>query len=240
MRKDGMTAKRKIQIITDTVMTVLLPILMAYELVGQAAHEWIGIGMFALFILHNVLNRKWYTSLFKGRYTSVRTFITVIDLLLLVVMVSLMVSGIMLSRHAFAFLSLNNGASFARILHLLASYWGFALMSVHLGSHWNMLMGMARKIFPCFKASTLRKTILRVICVLGSLYGGYSFIQRGIGSYMLLQNQFVFFDFSEPLIFFLIDYLAVMWLFAAIGHYIMALFQYLSKIRRSKKDISNS
>lgn len=42
-----MTAKRKVQVAVDLFMTALLPILMSYELVGQATHEWAGVVMFA-------------------------------------------------------------------------------------------------------------------------------------------------------------------------------------------------
>lgn len=51
-------------------------------------------------------------------------------------------------------------------------------------------------------------------------YGIYAFIKREIGSYMLLKNQFVFFDFGEPLVMFLLDYIAIMGLFAVVGHYL--------------------
>ena len=37
---------------------------------------------------------------------------------------------------------------------------------------------------------------------------------------MLFRNQFVFFDFEELLIFFYLDYIAVMALFIFIGNYI--------------------
>ena len=47
------------KVTVDVVMTVLLMLLMAFELIGRAAHEWIGIAMFALFILHHILNRRW-------------------------------------------------------------------------------------------------------------------------------------------------------------------------------------
>lgn len=36
---------------------------------------------------------------------------------------------------------------------------------------------------------------------------------------MALQNQFVFFDFSEPLALFFADYLCIMALFVWLGHY---------------------
>ena len=37
-------------------MLILLPLLMAYSLIGESIHEWLGITMFAVFILHHIIN----------------------------------------------------------------------------------------------------------------------------------------------------------------------------------------
>ncbi len=65
-----------------------------------------------------------------------------------------------------------------------------------------------------------------------TLYGVYAFVRRQIGSYMFLQNQFVFFDFGEPRIFFFMDYLAVMCLFAVCGYYAVGGAALLEKRRK--------
>ena len=44
--------------IVDAAMTVLLLFLMAYQVTGEMAHEWIGMGMMVLVIVHQILNRK--------------------------------------------------------------------------------------------------------------------------------------------------------------------------------------
>lgn len=41
-----MTAKRKLKITTDMLMIIMLPFLMAYQLIGEAVHEWIGTAQF--------------------------------------------------------------------------------------------------------------------------------------------------------------------------------------------------
>jgi len=41
---------------------------MAYQVTGEVLHEWIGMGMTALVIIHQILNRKWYGAIFKGKY----------------------------------------------------------------------------------------------------------------------------------------------------------------------------
>lgn len=47
--------KKYRKLIVDAAMSVLLLLLMAYELIGAAVHEWLGIAMFVLVILHHVL-----------------------------------------------------------------------------------------------------------------------------------------------------------------------------------------
>ena len=51
-------------------MTLGLLFLMGYHLWGDTAHEWVGAGLFLLFILHHVLNWRWWTGLFKRKYTA--------------------------------------------------------------------------------------------------------------------------------------------------------------------------
>lgn len=49
--------KKKVKMLVDLLMTVLLFFLMARQLTGDAVHERLGAGMFLLWILHHVLNR---------------------------------------------------------------------------------------------------------------------------------------------------------------------------------------
>ena len=213
-------------------MTVALLFLMTYELIGQAIHEWIGVAIFILFIVHHILNRKWSTHLLKGKYTLYRMMQTVLVFGVLAAMIGAMVSGIILSRHVFSFLPINGGRSLARSIHMLSAYWGLVLMSLHLGFHWSMMMGMARKLVK--KQSSWRTWILRLAAFLIAGFGLWAFVKRQIGSYMLLRNQFVFFDFDEPLVVFLADYIAIMGLFVMIGHYFS---EGLRRIVKKRKEI---
>lgn len=206
------------KICVDIGMTVALLMLMAYSLIGEAAHEWIGCTMFVLFIVHHILNIQWCKNLFKGKYTAFRTAQTLLVVLMLCCMIGSMVSGIVLSHHVFAALPIEGGSSWARTLHMLCGYWGFVIMSLHLGFHWNMMMGMGRKMVK--KPSVTRTWIFRGIAIAIAVYGAYAFHIRQLGEYLFLKTPFVFFDFEEPLIFFFLDYLAVMGLFVCVGHYL--------------------
>ncbi len=59
-------------------------------------------------------------------------------------------------------------------------------------------------------------------------YCAYAFVKRDIGDYMLLKSQFVFFNFEEPLILFLLDYLFIMGTFVWVGHYLRIALQRIS------------
>ncbi len=220
-----MNPKTICKIAIDFFLTVGLVLLMPYELLGQAAHEWIGTAMFLLCIMHHILNWNWISHLTKGQYTAYRILQTTITALVFLSMVGLMISGVILSRHVFGFLSINDGLSFARILHMLCAFWGFVLMSVHIGLHSSMLMGVTRKALHLYKQSMPHLRFLRTTALLIAAYGIYAFFQRQIGSYLFLQNQFVFFDFNEPLAAFFVDYLAIMGLFAGIGYYVSKLLR---------------
>ena len=231
-----MKSKTICKIVIDIIMTVLLLVLMAYQFVGQKAHEWLGASMFSLFIAHNILNFRWYGSLFKGKYTPYRILQTVLNLLLLALMSGQMVSGMMMSRHVFAFLPIRGAMSFARTLHMLGAYWGFALMSVHLGLHLNMIMGMARKATGIVLNSVFSKILPGAIAALISAYGIYALIKHDISSYLFLNSQFVFFDYEQSAVSFFAEYLAIMGLFVFASHYAAKLIQKCSSKQKQREE----
>jgi len=203
-------------------MAVALLFLMSYALISEEVHEWMGVVIFVLVIVHNLLNITWYRSLLKGKYTPFRIFWLILDLSIILAIIGLMVSGIIMSRYLFTFLPVKGGKSFARTLHMISAYWGFILMSFHARLHTNMMLAAIRKAAGITKPSKIRMIVLRIMAALICAYGVYAFIQRQIGSYMLLQTMFVFFDFNEPLVFFFIDYIAIMGMFTCVGHYFSA------------------
>ena len=77
----------KVRMIIDILMTMLLPVLMAYSLVGEQAHEILGVLMFGFFVVHHVINRKWWTGLFRGKYNAVRILSTAVNIFLAVFMI---------------------------------------------------------------------------------------------------------------------------------------------------------
>ena len=218
-----MKPKQIAKIVTDILMTIIQLLMMARSLVGEAAHEWLGIGLFTLFILHHVLNSVWCRNLHKMKYTPFRILQTTLVVLALFSMLGSMISGIVLSRYALAFLPIMGGQSWARIVHMLCAYWGFTIISLHLGLHWNMMLSMVKK------PSTVLKRVALGFGFLIAGYGLFTFFKREIGSYMLLKTQFAYFDLDEPLTSFLLDYVAVMGLFVFLGHYLAGAAKKISR-----------
>lgn len=219
------------KIVIDMIMTVLLLFLMARQLTGDSAHEWLGAGMLILWIAHHILNRSWYSHLFKGKYTPVRTFQTVINFAVLLFMLGLMVSGIILSREVFAFLPISGGIALARPLHVLSAFWGFVLMALHLGLHGNMILGMVRKAVGPVSSQPLR-ILLCIVSATVAGYGFYAFLKNQFLSYMFLTSSFVFFDFERPVLLFFTEYIAIMGLFIFLAHYASKWIQKLAGRRK--------
>ena len=228
--------KKKSKLAVDILMTLTLLFLMGYQLWGETAHEWAGAFMLVLFLAHHVLNAAWHRNLFRGKYTRVRILTSAVDLVLFVVMICLMVSGITMSRHVFAFLPINGGMGTARLVHMAACYWGFVLMAFHLGLHWGMMLARFWQMFGMDRSCGIRCTVLRIAGVLIAGYGLYVFVTRDLAAYMFLRTQFVFLDYNESLISFYIDYLAMTGLFIWIAHYLsMILLRPGRKIPSVKK-----
>lgn len=218
-----MKAKLKMKIFIDILMTFGLLFVSGYQFWGETLHEWIGAGMFVLFIVHHLLNLNWYRNAWKGRYSSFRVFQLVINAGLLVVMGMQMYSGVVLSRHVFSFLPIESGLSLARRLHILGAYWGVLLMSLHLGLHWNMVMGIMKKQLRFKEKSRIRTAVGILLGGCIAVYGVAAFIRRDFLTYLFLKSEFVFLDYSEPVILFYLDYLALMGMCIFIGHYIAKL-----------------
>lgn len=201
------------------MMTAALYACMAYMLVGEEAHEWIGSGLALLFILHNALNRKWYAALLTGRYTPLRAFQAAVNLLCLASMAAAAVSGAAMSRYIYDIPFLSGGASLARTVHMLAAYWGYCFISLHLGLHWSMMLGMMKNAAAPQRAPRWITPLLRTAGAAAALLGAHALMRHSLLDYMFLRNQFVFFDTERPLCLFFLDYAAIMALWAWLAHY---------------------
>lgn len=180
-------SKNRIRKAVDVCMTVILLLLMAYQVTGEALHEWLGVIVTILVIVHQILNRKWYASLLKGKYNLYRIMTAVIDVLLIVSFLLTAVCGMAMSSYAVPFFYGMVPVSFARRMHLSLSHWAFVLMGIHLGLHIPaMTAGM--------KLSGRARGILAWIAAALSGYGFYLFLSKGMLNYLFFRVSFAFYD----------------------------------------------
>ena len=206
--------------VIDILMSVILIPLMAYQVTGEEMHEWIGIVMVSFVIIHQVLNRKWYASLFKGNYMPFRMLSIIINILLLISFALTAISGISMSNHAVPFLYNLVNVNIARVMHLAFSYWAFILMGLHIGMHVNVMTT---------KMQNNVKSVLAIIFTLISGYGFYLFLKSGILNYITFKTHFAFLDYEKaaPLVY--LENIIMIILFAFVGHNVSNIIRDIDK-----------
>jgi hypothetical protein len=197
-------------------MTILLLCAYAYRVIGDAAHEWIGVSIFVVCIAHNVLNWKWYKNIFKGTYNLRRSLLTAINLLLVLAMATLIITGLLHSRTVLAFLHLPGGMAL-RMIHTTAAYWGLPLIGVHLGLHWGMIMNAFRKMAKTNSKNRTQKIIMRILAFTLAAFGVWSSFDRDMFSKLFLGFSFDYWPEKRPAILFFAVMLSIMavYIFAA-------------------------
>lgn len=168
--------KKYIRILTDIIMLVSFLYLMSYHPgMGLRLHAVFGIALCVLFILHHLLNVKWYAVLLKGRYRLYRILLTVSDFLLLFAMLAIMLSSLMISGLALP-VSFLPVVFYWRDIHVISTTWGFVLMAFHLGIHLHVfLFKMEKKMSATIFGYVV---YLAEVLVLGA--GIHGFLQSGL------------------------------------------------------------
>ena len=207
-----MIANRKniIKKAVDICMTVLLPCLMAYQVTGETLHEWGGIAMTVLLIIHHILNFRWYRSLFKGKYNAYRTVSVIVNTLLLASIALTALCGMAMSSHAVPFLYGMFPVSFARQFHLAMSFWSFIFMGLHLGLHIPAMTAG-------FRWNGGIRTGAAAAFALVSGVGFWLFIKNGIPDYIFFRTPFAFLDYEKAAALVFLENLAILISFAFLG-----------------------
>ncbi len=200
----------------DVCMTVLLLCLMAYQVTGEVLHEWIGICMTILVITHQILNRKWYGAVFKGKYNAYRIVTTAVNIVLLLSFALTAFCGMSMSGHAVPFLYGMTKVSFARRMHLSMSHWAFVLMGLHLGMHIPVM-------FARLKLTGRLKTALSVIFCIAAGIGLFLFIRNGMPDYLFFRVPFAFLDYEKTGILVFLENILMLSFWVFIGTEVAAL-----------------
>ena len=230
--------------IVDVCMTVLILCLMAYQVTGEVLHEWIGIGMTVLVVIHQILNRKWYGAVFipkragktaggrfdrKGKYNPYRLISTIINVTLLLSFALTAFCGMSMSGHAVPFLYGMTKVSFARRMHLSMSHWAFVLMGLHLGMHIPVMIAR-------LKLTDRMKMILSVVFCLAAGVGLCLFIRSGMPDYLFFRVPFAFLDYEKAGVLVFLENVLMLLFWAFIGTEAAALCRNAQMKTENKKN----
>ena len=224
-----MKTKQITKYVVDIVMTLALLCLMAYQVTGETLHEWIGIGMTVILIVHHILNIKWYGALFKGKYNAYRIISTVTNTLLLASIALTAFCGMSMSNHAVPFLYGMSDMVFARTTHLALSFWSFILMGFHLGLH-----------LPTITAKMKPNKAVKIVCTAAFTalagVGLWMFIKNGIPDYIFFKTHFVFLDYEKAAALVFLENLAIEFFFAFLGANVVRFIRSLNRKTEPKKN----
>ena len=223
-----MKAKKVVRYVVNTVMTLALLCLMAYQVTGDALHEWIGIGMTVILIVHHILNIKWYGALFKGKYNAYRILSTLTNTLMLASIALTAFCGMSMSAHAVPFLYGMADMTFVRTVHLALSFWSFILMGFHLGLH-----------LPTITAKAKPNKAVKIVCTAAFTalagIGLWLFIKNGIPGYLFFRTHFAFFDYGKAAVLVFLENLAELFFFVFLAANAV---RFLRALNRKKESYS--
>jgi len=143
--------KSRIKIILDIFLTIVFLLLMDPRSVGSIAiHEWAGLGICVFFILHKALSWAWIKSVTKSFFSKTPARVRlnyVLDILLLVGMTAIILSGMKIAKTIdFSWLPVGGNGMVWRFLHLSGSVLTLAVVGIHVGLHWSWIGSTARSI----------------------------------------------------------------------------------------------
>lgn len=215
-----MTTRPSTRIAVAITAAILFVLGLAYWWQGNLFHEVVGTLFLVLLIVHNVTVLRWYAALGKGKWTVRRTYSTVVNAFILLLMVSLADTSILVSQSLFAALPINIGYA-AREAHVIVAYWALVAMGLHLGLHWSRVMAVVQKTVPVLltAAGTM---IARVLALVIAVYGVQSSLVMLLPEKLLAIPALEMWDFTIDAGGFFIRYAAIVGLFVVIGHYLAA------------------
>lgn len=216
------------RILLDGLAVLLFVVALAYWGFGNLAHEVIGTAFFALLIAHNVFNRRWYGTLRRGRHDPARLFNTATIAAMALAMLTLLGTGIVISKDMFSALALD-GAFAVRAAHMFVACWALLFLGLHLGTRWTLVMTVARQVAGFAGPRLLWLWGLRAVAAAIAVKGAFAMAEMGFGTRLRFQYALDMWDFNADMAGFFVNYLCILGLLVALSHYGLRLWRALPR-----------
>ena len=226
------------KVIINLGMSFLFVCVYAYRIIGDIAHEWVGVSLLMLLIAHNVANYRWYKNIGKGAYSTRRITTTTVNALLSVTMATLIITGLLQSRTVLSFLKLPGGM-FLRQIHTTAAYWGIPLIGVHVGLHWGMAIAGIRKMLKSNSVDPVRIIIVRILAITLVAFGIWSSFDRDMFAKLFLGFSYDYWPAERPAVLFFAEKLSIMGVYTFVTHYALKGLEWEKKKTANSRNSDN-
>ena len=206
----------------DFLAACLLMAALAYDWLGNAAHEVIGTVLFLLLIAHGIFNRRRYGTIAKGWREPRRAVAKTVTLSLLMIMLALVVTSVIISQAVFSFLPLTSTPT-SRQIHTSVAYLVLLAVGAHLGLHGPMIMGIVRRWSGVTGNSKLRTFVLRATAAVIVAYGIHSLHVVDVMSKLFMRMTLEFWDFETSTPAFFLHHVAIVGLCALLSYCLVKL-----------------
>ena len=208
------------RMILDGLLFVLLILLMGFAVLPKPLHEALGIGMGICALAHLLWNRKWFSSLGRGKWSARRAVAVFVNAALLISCLVALVSGLAIANQLFpgVFGLAWQRSILAHQAHVASSYWLLIFSGLHLGLHWEGLW--IRVVRRCgWDSSSWRYRFGTQVAAMAIFLLGIagSFLHR-IGDRLMMKHIFGTAATSLPPAVFLLVLVGIFGLYTVIGH----------------------
>lgn len=172
-----------VKFVLDLAMGLVFALLFNKQVLGGLAfHEIAGTALGAAVLIHILLNWRWVKNvtlkLFDRKLPGNTRFGYVLNLLLLISMAGIIVTGILISKIVFPAFNVGN-ERWLEGVHISLSFVVLIILGIHVGLHWKWVISVWNKIVPLFKGKTWVGYAMKVAAVAILAFGVYEINATG-------------------------------------------------------------
>ncbi|MBO9368025.1 MAG: DUF4405 domain-containing protein [Chloroflexi bacterium] len=147
-----MNLKARTRFWLDLLLFISFLAFMEPVLTGVPLHEWWATAAILAFLIHVLTQWDWILAVGKRFFQKLfhqSRLNFVLDLLLFLSMTTVVLSGLMISEHVLPALGFPEQRNFFwRRIHDASANLSLLIVAIHVGLHWDWILGTARRLFP--------------------------------------------------------------------------------------------
>jgi len=180
------------RIILDGGMAALFLLAMCFLFLPKQLHEVLGIFLLLAVSLHLYWNRRWFRSLQHGPWSMRRGVDAAVDLLLIIITAAILFTGFGISNYllkGWIPLAVNRSILLHQ-LHVSLPYAWLILAGLHIGLHWEGLLGRLCGVTGGNVSPGHGKMISRLAMVIIFALGIWGSFLNRVGDRLLMKHIF--------------------------------------------------